>query len=54
MNIEPPKRMTPLRARMIEDMAARTLGPVSQTSHLRACKHFAAWHGLVTGDGDGG
>ena len=30
---------------MIADMSARTLGPASQTSHLRACKRFAAWLG---------
>ena len=36
---------TPLRARMIADMSARNLGPASQTSHLRACKRFAAWLG---------
>ena len=35
--------MTPLRARMIADMTGRNLGPASQTSHLRACKRFAAW-----------
>jgi len=28
---------------MISDMTARNLGPASQTSHLRACKRFAAW-----------
>ena len=37
--------MTLLRARMIADMTARTLGPASQTSPLRACKRFAAWLG---------
>ncbi|MCP5080743.1 MAG: tyrosine-type recombinase/integrase, partial [Alphaproteobacteria bacterium] len=37
--------MTPLRARMIADMSARNLGPASQSSHLRACKRFAAWLG---------
>ncbi len=42
MNIQ---QSTPLRARMISDMTARTLGPASQTSHLRACKRFAAWLG---------
>ncbi|WP_255009260.1 phage integrase N-terminal SAM-like domain-containing protein [Roseovarius sp. M141] len=26
-------------------MTARTLGPASQTSHLRVCKRFAAWLG---------
>ena len=30
---------------MIADMSARTLGPASQTNHLRACKRFAAWLG---------
>jgi len=45
MNIQQPTPMTPLRARMIADMTARTLGPASQTSHLRACKRFAAWLG---------
>lgn len=37
--------MTPLRARMIADMSGRSLGPASQTSHLRTCKRFAAWLG---------
>lgn len=45
MNVQHPTPMTPLRARMIADMTARTLGPASQTSHLRACKRFAAWLG---------
>jgi site-specific recombinase XerD len=45
MNIQHPTPMTPLRARMIADMSARNLGPASQTSHLRACKRFAAWLG---------
>ena len=43
MNIQQSTPTTPLRARMIADMSARTLGPASQTSHLRACKRFAAW-----------
>ena len=43
MNIQYSKSVTPLRTRMIADMSARTLGPASQTSHLRACKRFAAW-----------
>jgi len=30
---------------MIADMISRNLGPASQTSHLRACKRFAAWLG---------
>lgn len=42
MNIQ---QSTPLRERMISDMTARTLGPASQTSHLRACKRFAGWLG---------
>ncbi|HEY9037600.1 MAG TPA: tyrosine-type recombinase/integrase [Roseovarius sp.] len=45
MNVQHSTPMTPLRARMIADMTARTLGPASQTSHLRACKRFAAWLG---------
>jgi len=43
MNIQHSTPTTPLRAGMIADMSARTLGPASQTSHLRACKRFAAW-----------
>lgn len=43
MNIQHSTPTTPLRSRMIADMSARTLGPASQTSHLRACKRFAAW-----------
>ncbi len=43
MNIHAPTTTTPLRARMIADMTARNLGRASQTSHLRACKRFAAW-----------
>ncbi len=38
-----PTSTTPLRARMISDMKGRNLGKASQTSHLRACKRFAAW-----------
>lgn len=45
MTIQHPAPTTPLRARMIADMSARNLGPASQTSHLRACKRFAAWLG---------
>ena len=45
MNIQHTTPTTPLRARMIADMSARTLGPASQTNHLRACKRFAAWLG---------
>ena len=45
MNIQHPTSTTPLRERMISDMSGRSLGPASQTSHLRACKRFAAWLG---------
>lgn len=45
MNIQQSTPMTPLRTRMIADMSGRNLGPASQTSHLRACKRFAAWLG---------
>ena len=45
MNIQPSTPTTPLRARMISDMSARNLGPACQSSHLRACKRFAAWLG---------
>ena len=45
MNIQQPTPMTPLRARMISDMTGRNLGPAPQSSHLRACKRFAAWLG---------
>lgn len=34
-----------LRQRMIDDMAARKLGPASQRSHIASCKRFAAWLG---------
>ena len=33
---------TPLRQRMIEDMAARKLNPHTQRSHIQSCKRFAA------------
>jgi len=35
--------VSPLRQRMIEDMAARKLGPHSQRSHIHSCKRFAAF-----------
>jgi integrase/recombinase XerD len=35
--------VSPLRQRMIEDMAARKLGPHSQRSHVYSCKRFAAF-----------
>jgi integrase/recombinase XerD len=34
---------SPLRQRMIEDMAARKLGLHSQRSHIESCKRFAAF-----------
>jgi hypothetical protein len=38
-----PNTVSPLRQRMIEDMAARKLNPHTQRSHLHRCKRFAAW-----------
>jgi len=35
--------ISPLRQRMIEDMSARQLHPVTQKGHVRACKRFAAF-----------
>ena len=35
--------VSPLRQRMIEDMAARRLNPHTQRSHIYSCKRFAAW-----------
>ena len=35
--------VSPLRQRMIEDMAARKLNPHTQRSHISSCKRFAAW-----------
>jgi integrase/recombinase XerD len=35
--------VSPLRQRMIEDMAARKLNPHTQRSHIKSCKRFAAW-----------
>src|SRR4030081_1704355 len=35
--------VSPLRQRMIEDMAARKLNPHAQRSHIQSCKRFAAW-----------
>src|SRR5215472_9498659 len=36
-------RVSPLRQRMIEDMAARKLNPHTQRGHIYSCKRFAAW-----------
>lgn len=35
--------VSPLRQRMIEDMAARKLTPNTQRSHIYSCKRFATW-----------
>ena len=35
--------VSPLRQRMIEDMAARKLSPDTQRGHISSCKRFAAW-----------
>src|SRR6201984_2130925 len=35
--------VSPLRQRMIEDMAARNLNPHSHRGHISSCKRFAAW-----------
>ena len=35
--------ISPLRERMIEDMAARNLNRLTQRSHISSCKRFAAW-----------
>ena len=37
------KTVSPLRQRMIEDMAARKLTPHTQRSQISSCKRFAAW-----------
>lgn len=49
MNVQQSAPINPLRTRMVADMSARNLGPASQTSHLRACKRFAAWLGRSPG-----
>jgi site-specific recombinase XerD len=43
MNIQNIAPATPLRQRMIEDMAARNLGRHSQRNHLGSCARFAAF-----------
>jgi site-specific recombinase XerD len=35
--------VSPLRQRMIEDMAARKLTPHTQRGHIYSCKRFTAW-----------
>ena len=37
--------VSPLRQRMIEDMAARKLGHHAQRSHIHSCRRFAAFLG---------
>ena len=37
--------ITPLRARMIEDMIARKLGSSTQRGHIHSCRRFAAFLG---------
>jgi hypothetical protein len=39
------ERVTPLRARMIEDMRIRGMGEKAQKAHIRAIKDFAAFLG---------
>jgi hypothetical protein len=40
--------VSPLRQRMIKDMAARKLGPHAQRSHIHSCRRFAALLGRST------
>jgi hypothetical protein len=35
--------VSPLRHRMIEDMAAPTLNPHTQRGHISSCKRFVVW-----------
>ncbi len=44
---------TPLRHRMIEDMAARNLNRHTQRSHISSCKRFAAWLRSLARHGNG-
>ena len=39
-----PKTVTPLRQRMIEDMAVRNLSPATQASYITAVKRFSLHH----------
>jgi site-specific recombinase XerD len=39
------KAISPLRRRMIDDMAIRKLGPKTQSGYIRAVKNFAAFLG---------
>ena len=38
-----PTTISPLRQRMLEDMASRQLSKGTHIGHVRACKRFAAW-----------
>ena len=40
------KPTTPLRQRMIEDMAIRNMSPLTQAAYVRAVANFAIHHGL--------
>lgn len=40
------KPTTPLRRRMIEDMAIRNMSPLTQTAYVRAVANFAIHHGV--------
>jgi integrase/recombinase XerD len=40
-----PQKMSPLRQRMIEDMRMRKLAPKTQSSYIRAVRHFAGYLG---------
>jgi hypothetical protein len=35
------EQMTPLRRRMIDDMALRNMGPLTQQAYVRAVKNFS-------------
>ena len=37
---------TPLRQRMIEDMAIRNMSPLTQAAYVRAVANFAIHHGV--------
>jgi hypothetical protein len=43
LSMSDPKTGSPLRQRMIADMAALKLNPHTQRSHISSCKRFAAW-----------
>ena len=40
------KPTTPLRQRMIEDMAIRNMSPLTQAAYVRAVANFAIHHGV--------